>query len=321
MSELTFDALLNRAYQLYQMEEYVQALDLLTREAGQFPEQAQTLYFWRICLAARARRMALAIQLLGEALAAGHWYPEAQLRGEEDLEPLQGLAEFEKLVEVSRQRHAAVQAKAVPLLLTLEPEKESPADLPSPPLLLALHGNRSNARSAVDHWRPAVDLGWLLALPQSSQVGGPEAYIWDDRDWAEREIKEHYAALREQQVFDPRRVVVGGFSLGGELAIWLALSGAIEARGFIAVGPGGPLMREPDNWIPLIEAGQSRGLRGYIVLGEQDAFCHDSAQALTQMLWARDIPCQLEVHPGLGHSFPREFRRSLARALEFILRD
>lgn len=319
MNDLTFDGLLNRARQLYQEGEYAQALDLLSREASRFPAKAQTLYFWRICLASRMRLTTLAIQLFEEALAAGHWYAETQLRDEEDLQPLQGLPEFEQLVDVSRERHAVVQAQAVPLLLTLQPEGQCQAGLQPCPLLLALHGNNSTAESSVDYWRPAVDHGWLLALPQSSQVGGPDAYIWNDRDWAAREIKEHYATLCEQYAVDPDRVVVAGFSMGGELAIWLALSGAIEARGFIAVAPGGPFMREPGCWNPLVEASQSRGLRGYIVLGEQDAFCYDGVQALTTQLWSRGIACQLGMHPNLGHGFPPQFQCGLVRALEFML--
>jgi acetyl esterase/lipase len=136
-----------------------------------------------------------------------------------------------------------------------------------------------------------------------------------------REIQEHYDALCRQHAVDPDRVVVAGFSMGGELAIWLALSGTIEARGFIAVGPGGPYMNEPDRWVPLIEASQGRGLRGYLVVGELDVFCYEGTLALAELLKARGVPCQLEVHPNLGHDFPPEFQQSLARTLEFILRD
>ncbi|TEU17283.1 MAG: hypothetical protein E3J21_08890 [Anaerolineales bacterium] len=113
--------------------------------------------------------------------------------------------------------------------------------------------------------------------------------------------------------------MVAGFSRGGELAIWLALSGTIEVRGFIAVGPGGPYIREPDKWVPLIEASQGRGLRGYLVVGEQDVSCYEGTLALAELFKSRHFPCELEVHPNLGHDFPPEFQQSLARALEFVL--
>jgi predicted esterase len=319
MNDLTFSDLETQLYQLYQSGEYAQALDMATREASRFPAEVWLVTYWRLCMASLLGETALALQLLDEALETGLWYAEAQLREDTDLQSLQGLAEFERLVEVCRKRHAEAQAQAVPALITLQPEGRCQASLQPCPLLLALHGNYRNAEDSVIFWRSAVSEGWLLALPQSSQVGRSDGYIWNDQDQAVREVQEHYATLCEQYAVDPDRVVVAGFSRGGELAIWLALSGTIEARGFIAVGPGGPYMREPDKWGPLIEESQGRGLRGYLVVGEQDISCYEGARALAALLKARDAPCELEVHPNLGHDFPPEFEQSLTRALEFIL--
>jgi predicted esterase len=319
MNDLTFSDLETQLFQLYQSGEYAQVLALSTREASRFPTQAWRVTYWRICMASLLGETTLALQLLEEALEAGFWYAEAQLREDPDLQPLQGLPRFEQLVEVCQKRHAEAQAQAVPVLLALQPEGGCQAGLQPCPLLLALHGNNRNAEGSVGFWRSAVSKGWLLALPQSSQVRGPDGYVWNDRDWAVREIPEHYATLCEQYAIDPDRVVVAGFSLGGELAIWLAMSGTIQARGFIAVGPGGPYMNEPDKWVPLIEASQGSGLRGYLVVGEQDVFCYEGTQVLAALLKSRDIPCELEVHPNLGHDFPPEFQQSLTRALEFVL--
>ena len=319
MNNLTFSDLRAQLFQLYQSGEYAQALDLATRAASRFPTEALRIYYWRICMASLIKETALALQLLEEALEAGFWYAEAQLREDPDLQSLQGLPRFEQLVEICRKRQAEAQARAAPALITLQPEGQCQADRQPCPLLLAFHGNNRDAEYSAGFWRSAVSKGWLLALPQSSQVGGPDGYVWNDRDWAVREIQEHVATLCEQYAVDPDRVVVAGFSMGGELAIWLALSGTIEVCGFIAVGPVGPYMNEPDNWVPLIEASQARGLRGYMVVGEQDIFCYEGTQALAAMLRSRNIPCELEVHPNLGHDFPPEFQQSLIRALDFIL--
>jgi predicted esterase len=319
MNDHTFSDLEKQLYQLYQNGEYAQALDLATRKAGRFPTEAWLVTYWRICMASLLDETALALQLLEEALAAGLWYAEAQLREDTDLQSLQGLPEFERLVEVCRKREAEAQAQAAPVLLTLQPEDQCQAGRQPCPLLLVLHGNNKSAEGSVGFWSSAVSKGWLLALPQSSQVRSPGGYAWNDRDRAVREIQEHYATLCEQYAIDPDRVVLAGFSLGGELAIWLAMSGTIEARGFIAVGPGGPYMNEPDKWMPLIEASQGSGLRGYLVVGEQDVFCYEGTQALAALLKSRDIPCELEMHPNLGHDFPPEFQQSLTRALEFVL--
>jgi predicted esterase len=319
MNNLTFSDVETQLYQLYQNREYAQALDLATCAANQFPTEGVVTYNWRICMASLLGETAMALQLLEEALGAGIWYAETQLREDPDLQPLQGLPQFERMVEVCRERQAEAQARAVPALITLQPEGGCQAVFQPCPLLLALHGNYGTAEDSVGFWQSAVSKGWLLALSQSSQVGRSNGYVWNDRDWAVREIREHFATLCEKHAVDPGQVVVAGFSRGGELAIWLALSGTIEARGFIAVGPGGPYMNEPDKWVPLIEASQARRLRGYMTIGEQDVFCYKGTQALTALLKSRDVPCELEVHPNLGHDFPPEFQQSLTRALEFVL--
>jgi hypothetical protein len=98
-------------------------------------------------------------------------------RQDADLQPLQGMPEFEQRLEVCRQRQAAAQAAAQPFLVVLQPGRLAPPAA-GYPLLLALHGNNQNARAALDSWRPAVAEGWLVALLQSSQVGGTDAYVW-----------------------------------------------------------------------------------------------------------------------------------------------
>ncbi len=313
----TFDTLLGQANRLYEAGDYGQALDLITREGRAYPERAQTWYYWRVCLAARTGQMALALQLFDDALAAGLWFSVTLLRQDTDLQPLQGMPEFEQRLEVCRQRQAAAQAAARPLSIVLQP---STPLLPGAeyPLLLALHGNDQNAQAALDSWRPALAEGWLVAVLQSSQVSGANAYIWNDRDWAVREIQAHYSALRQSYPIDPERVVVAGFSRGAETAIWLALTASIKARGFIAVGPGGPFITQPELWAPLVRAGSKLGLRGLVTIGEQDVFSYAGTQALAAMLKEEAILCTLRVYPDLGHDFPPDFPQVLTEALALM---
>ena len=110
-------------------------------------------------------------------------------------------------------------------------------------------------------------------------------------------------------------MVVAGFSQGGGLAIWLALSGAIEACGFVAAAPS---LRWVEGLAPLIEANRARAARGYIVTGERDPR-FESVKTLADSLRSHGIPCELESHPDLGHDFPPDFEQSLDQALKFML--
>jgi predicted esterase len=125
-------------------------------------------------------------------------------------------------------------------------------------------------------------------------------YVWNDQARAEREIREHDAALRARYTIDRAKTIVAGFSMGATTAIWLALSGAVEARGFIAVGPGGPLMTQPDLLRALAESSQGRNRRGYIVVGDQDTWSFEGSKALAKSLTDSGVPCELEIHAGLG---------------------
>src|SRR5258705_473372 len=92
-----------------------------------------------------------------------------------------------------------------------------------------------SAQSTLYNWRFCT--GCLVALPQSSQPMSAGHYGWNDRGWAVREITQHVTTVREQSPIDLERIVVAGFSMGGGLAAWLALSGTLAVRGFIGVGP------------------------------------------------------------------------------------
>lgn len=308
---MSFAELRANVFEWYEDGHYQEALDLVNREAPHFPAEAKHTYYWRVCLTSRVGDIGQALRLLGEAVAAGFWYPVSMLRSDSDLAPLQGLPEFERLLSVCKERSDETQAKAVPMRLTLEPDGQQPA-----PLLVALHGNNGNAQTSAEYWRPASSDGWHVLLPQSSQVSGPDAYVWNDRDWSVREVRQHHAEVCAQAPVDSTRTVVGGFSMGGGLAVWLALSGAIAARGFVAVGPYLPNVEELRQ---VLAERQPQGMRGYIVIGGKDKGCHEVSKAVAAMMHEHGLPCELEVHPDMGHVFPPAFDQSLQKALQFVM--
>lgn len=315
-SHLTFQALTRRMIALYENEEYAEAYDLLEQEGRHFPEWARRIYFWRMCLASRKHEIDLALTLFEEAVEAGHWFFVTGLRDDPDLEPLQGLPRFEHLVEVCAQKQAEARAQASPSILVLEPENSASGVHRPLPLLIALHGNHSSAEESTDHWRSATARGCLVALPQSGQVDGPETYVWNDRDWTEQEIKDHYRALMEQYPIDERKVILGGFSMGARWAIWLSLNVSVKNRGFIAVAPFIP---DAKQFTSLADASSPHNQRGYLVAGEQDVTCFAGTRDLADRLQAQRFPCKLETHADLAHAYPPDFAQSLDRALDFIL--
>lgn len=291
------------------------AFDLVTGSFAHFPEQANLLYNWRYCAAALLDKPDLALQIMQEGLDAGFWWGRDTLVNDDDLKSLLELPEFKHMVEVSEARRQAAQAAARPLALTLP----LPSDATEPlPLLLALHGNNSNAHDSVESWESAVGQGWLTVLLQSSQVYGRDAFVWNDLEWGAQEIESHYQELSENHSIDPAQVVVGGHSKGGEMAIWLALKEVIPLAGFIAVNPGGPYIQDIERWMPFLKVRKTlANPRGFFLVGENDANL-EQIKALHEMFVSHGLTCDLLVAPETGHAFPDDFDQILARALEFI---
>ncbi|HEU5100818.1 MAG TPA: hypothetical protein VFU22_17435 [Roseiflexaceae bacterium] len=314
MSDPTIGAIEQEFHTLCSQGRYAAAYDLATREAGRFPEAAQAIvYNWRFCTACLIGEQELALRLIGEAIEAGYYYSAEALREDSDLAALHGRPEFEQLVELSAERQAQAAAHARPDLKVIVPQNGAAPY----PWLLALHGNRSNIAGSERHWRAAVERGWLLALPQSSQAMGEQTYGWNDQRQAIREITQHAATIGEHHPVDQRRLVLAGFSMGGGLAAWLALSGELPARGLIAVGP---YLSSVESLVPLLDAPRPQPLRAYLVASQRDKYCYQVAQTLAVMLPRHGIACELELHPDLGHDFPPEFERGLIRGLDFIMR-
>jgi len=264
-------------------------------------------------LAARAGDPDRAVRALADALSAGHSFAESLLREDDDLAALQGTSEFERLVRESSERHAARLAAIEPRMIVLAPAVEAPVPVG---LLLALHGNNARAEDASAQWSPAVDRGWLVALPQASEPG-LDGGVWNDRDHASAQLAAQLEELRRGHALDQERIVLAGFSRGAEIAIWLALTGTIAARGFIAVAPSPNAV---DFYADAIEQGRDRDARGFMLIGADDqSFC-ERGRALGDSMRARGLACRVDTVPGLGHAFPERFATEhLPAALAFVL--
>jgi predicted esterase len=269
-------------------------------------------------LAARLSYYTRVMQILETALSSGTWYGEAFLQNSPSLEPLQGNPDYERLLDISHQMQANDPANALPLLV-VRPESECRSPDNPCPLLLFLHGNTDTAANNLEHWQSAAEDGWLLALPQSSGAMWAGAYAWTKHETAADEIETHLAKLTEQYVLDSSRIILAGFSMGAEIALWLALTGRVQSQGFILVGPSGLFMDDIEKWAPLIRDSQERGLHGAIITGLADTTIpHDNVRALVAALNSAAIPTDHEEHIDLAHEYPSNFPNRLRHALAFI---
>jgi len=319
MANGPFEDFQEHIQQLYQRQEYNQAYELAEKNAGVYPEQTPLVNYWRVCMAVRVGKQTEALQLLSNLLNSGFWYGETLLRKSPSLQPLQGHPRFEQLVEKNREQQAKDQEGLFPLI-TLRARGDCQDDEHPCPLLVALHGNGATAQSSVDFWKPAASAGWLVGIPQSSQAMWKDAYVWSDLEAARTEIEQHFSLLSRQYAVDAVHTVLAGHSMGGELAIWLALSGALEVRGVVAVGAGGPFMDNPEDWYELIQAFSGPPPRMYLIYGEADqTIPRQNIHVLADMLYKAGFACEVENLPGVGREYDPAYVAPFLRGLKFAL--
>ncbi|HEX8229296.1 MAG TPA: hypothetical protein VF826_08285 [Chloroflexia bacterium] len=314
----TYDELYAEAMRLHQAGQSAEAYDLLTAEGEQFtdPGEENAILYLRSCTTARAGNPEQAVAVIQQAFDKGYWYGELIMRESPSYATLQGRPEFEQLVELARTRQA--DASEEPQLLVLEPEGDRPNEQ-AYPTLVVLHGNGQTGQVALNAWRPATQDGWLVASIQSSQITSYNMYIWDDQETAIPDVASQFARLREQYDLDTNRLILAGFSYGGETALRAALTSTVPSTGFVLLGPGGNSFFRPEEWRPMIEQASDKGLRGYILVGEQDSEeLRESATTMARLLNEGGIPCEFETLPDLGHAYPQDFGPIIQRALAFV---
>lgn len=309
---MDYPEFLNTTLKLYTQGEWQAALEIVEKYGQSFPDEAATIYILHTCLLNVSGNMPRALQVFQEGLDQGYWWPTPGLRQDPDLASLQGNPDFERMVAICEERHAQAQSAARPELLVFPP---TPGTLPPYPLMLILHWRGGNAKNFAEDWKSLSEQGWLVAAPQSSQMAGFNAYCWDDMDKAIAEIQAHAATLTQQYHLDQQRILLGGFSQGAGLAIWLSASGALPTAGFISIGP---YLMEPEPWLAKLPTGPIHGRRGYIISGELEQDGGGTFPLFETALKDHSIPYHWHTYPGLGHQIPSDFKQRLEIALNFI---
>jgi len=312
MPFMTFAEFRSSVFQHYFAGRYAQALAVLDQHAGNFPDQQGPILNWRACVQALTGQTDQALNTLQMAVDRGIWYEPQQLRSDTDLAALQGHPYFERIVAYCAEQYNLAKLAARPELRIIPPAEDTPRPHP---LLLAIHGRSSNAAETAAYWQALAGQGWLVALPQSSQVTQMDGYGWDDLDLAESELVAHLEHLRAEHPIDPNRIILGGFSQGGGLAVYLTVGGKLRTRGFIAVAP---YLRSVDFLMDTDFPSLPLQPRGWMITGglDQDGGLFQKIETLLQK---QNIPYQRKNYPDLGHEYPPDFATTWEQALEFIL--
>ena len=309
MKQLTFDEVADKMMQLYAEGNYAAALQIVEQNADRFPEQSARTTFWKMCLLSLCGRVDDVMSVFQQGLDSGLWWAESQFR-DTDLDAVRDLPEFKRLAAVSQERYEEARKQVERDQTVLLPEA-SGLHL----LLIALHGGAGNKDSNLEYWEVARQKGWLVLSPQSTQPLYSGSYSWIEPEQALADLHFYVEQLSKDHSIDQQRVVIAGFSQGSGMAIYAALSGKINTRGFLAIGT---YWADPSSLIPL--ARQAKSVRGYFITGEKDHTL-DKAREIQNVLRENNIEFSEEVYPDLGHEFPPDFGKSFDKAMDFIFKE
>ncbi len=141
-------------------------------------------------------------------------------------------------------------------------------------------------------WRPLVDEGWTLVLPQSSQPFAPGRFCWDDRELALREVRQHLDDSRRKRALSMDGLVIGGASQGAPLAVDIACEAGLP---WIAVIPEFPRDYELSRLLAV--PGRTRGA---MIIGELDPAA-TRAHSIAAVLRSGGVAVSVRGVPGVGH--------------------
>ena len=183
---------------------------------------------------------------------------------------------------------------------------------------MIIHGGNQSIVKAMNRWEPGFfgdDL--IIAYVQSSMQANTKSYRWDlsgvdiyQRPTAQDEVLGLYQSIVEEYAVDTQKVMLAGFSQGGNLSLIMAAEGTIPAKAFIA---GCPATRGPVS-LEIAQAAAARGLSGSIFVGSED-WTAATAQTTVDNFKEAGLAIDHIVMEGKGHEFPDNFEEVLGEAV------
>jgi predicted esterase len=253
---------------------------------------------------------------LEASIHSDHWFTPWFLQRTTELKPLAENPRYQAALSALAEVEQAYRRSGA-----FQPVLQMPHGAQPPyPLLIALHGNGYNPQHSAEHWECAAEAGWLVFHPTSEHLVGRNTGWWDNHEENIRIVTHQVEPVFNAYPVDPQRILLGGFSKGGETAMVLALQKAFRAKGFITVGAGGYYHLQPDLWQPLIDSAP-KDIRGICLYSPYDHERGDQANPTIEMLQAAGLDVREERYYAEGHRFPDEFSEYFRKASEYIMRN
>jgi alpha/beta hydrolase family protein len=154
MNMMTYTSLLNLTLDLYEKSGSLEAYQFITQNADKVNGNRAQIYNFRYALASASGLEKEALQIMKEAVVEkDFWYGYDYLIEDEDLEPLKKYDDFNKMINLCKEREEEAKKSTKPDLKII---KCSRNEQKSMPLIIALHGNQENIEITEEYWKSSV---------------------------------------------------------------------------------------------------------------------------------------------------------------------
>ncbi len=288
------------------------AIDYYRRALALEPINMGTYYNYACCCALNGDKQE-ALSALKKSIEYG-WDDPAWIARDEDLQSLHGDAQLEQL----QAEATKVRDEDVFVYVPDSVQRDKPA-----PLLVALHGGGDNPREFAAYWKDvAAERGVVVAAPRGPLRVAQGGYSWQllsnprllDDAAAEQAVDRAIARAHQACKIDEKKIILGGFDQGGELAVKLVekhpdrFAGAVTVASTYRPELGG-------DW----KAAAAQSVRLFLICGKLDGVAEPRNVDLKNELESVGIKVKLNDLEATGHEIPGDYANLLRAGLQFVL--
>ncbi len=180
------------------------------------------------------------------------------------------------------------------------------------PLLIIFHGGAGSIPNVQHFWKsPILNEKYIVAIVQGkiflNSVRRRFGATGTD------DVKKVYEQITKDYSIDTTKVILGGQSAGGMLAIDLAINNHLSIQGLILAFSVKPRAFGADE---ILSAGIN-GLRVSMICGEND-WALERQKEMSVIFDKLLVANRIVIYPDLGHNFPDDFSKDIKKSIEFI---
>lgn len=217
--------------------------------------------------------------------------------------------ELRGLLEENDRMMAALQENVVPEYFTVLPDDYKESE--EYPLCIFIQGGSSSNIDLYQSIRP-LD-GVISVYYQSSTVKG--SFARGHSAQSIRDIDALIAELEGKYSIDMDRIILGGPSAGGTVALYSAMIGNSNPSGLLLFFPALPSS--------VVDKKRTDGLKEknvsiVMLCGEDDRAIKTQIHFASELLKS-EVPLRMVIFPDVGHGYPENMERHTESSLRFLL--